>query len=76
MIEALRDSHKLVRWRAARYLYEVGDDTAVPALQQVLQDAEFEVSLQARMAIDRISQGIEAGGTMWQQISKSSKNVQ
>jgi hypothetical protein len=60
MCEALQDPSKLVRWRAARYLYEVGDPSALPALEAAAaQDPEFEVALQARMAIERI----ESGGT-------------
>jgi hypothetical protein len=76
MIEALADKHKLMRWRAARYLYECGDASAITALTHALDDAEFEISLQAKMALERIVNGIEASGTMWQQIENRSKNVQ
>lgn len=71
MIEALSDSNKLVRWRAARFIYEVGDETAIPALEKALQDTEFEVALQARMALERIQSGEEAAGTVWQQMARS-----
>ncbi|QZT35402.1 conserved virulence factor C family protein [Caldalkalibacillus thermarum TA2.A1] len=74
MIEALSDSNKLVRWRAARFLYEVGDHTAIPALREALNDPEFEISLQARMALERIEKGQKAEGTVWQQITRSMKN--
>lgn len=70
MTEALDDPNKLVRWRAARFLYEVGDESAVPALRRTEQDPEFEVSLQARMAIERIESGEEAAGTVWQQMMR------
>ncbi|MBS7530878.1 virulence factor [Hazenella sp. IB182353] len=70
MCEALSDKNKLVRWRAARFLYEVGDEQAIPALQQAIDDPEFEVSLQAKIALERIEKGEEASGTVWQQMTK------
>ncbi|SDE46605.1 MULTISPECIES: virulence factor [unclassified Paenibacillus] len=70
MIEALQDKNKLVRWRAARFLYEAGDDRALSALEHAAQDPEFEVALQARMAIERIRSGEEAVGTVWQQMAR------
>lgn len=73
MIEALGDSNKLVRWRAARFLFEVGDETAIPALQQAQEDPEFEVSLQAKMALERLERGEEASGTIWQQMTRNRK---
>ncbi|MCD1262036.1 virulence factor [Paenibacillus athensensis] len=71
MIEALRDKNKLVRWRAARYLFEVGDDTAVEALRAATADPEFEVRLQAEIALARIERGEEAAGSVWQQMTES-----
>jgi Virulence factor/Scaffold protein Nfu/NifU N terminal/HEAT repeats len=70
MIAALQDKNKLVRWRAARFLYEAGDDRALTALEHATQDPEFEVALQARMAIERIRSGEEAVGTVWQQMAR------
>ncbi|MBG9794448.1 virulence factor [Paenibacillus dendritiformis] len=70
MIEALKDKNKLVRWRAARFLYEAGDERAVPALEEAVNDTEFEVALQARMALERIRSGEEAVGTVWQQMAR------
>jgi HEAT repeat protein len=69
MIEALQDKSKLVRWRAARFLFDVGDERCVPALRDAIDDTEFEVSLQARMALERIEAGEEAVGTVWQQMA-------
>ncbi|WP_018753907.1 virulence factor [Paenibacillus sanguinis] len=69
MIEALADKSKLVRWRAARFLYEAGTDDALEALRQAADDPEFEVGLQARMAVERIESGEEAAGTIWQQMA-------
>ncbi|MNM69645.1 hypothetical protein D3C81_812520 [compost metagenome] len=69
MIAALSDSSKLVRWRAARFLYEVGTDDALESLRAAVDDPEFEVGLQARMAVERIESGEQAAGTVWQQMA-------
>lgn len=69
MIQALQDKSKLVRWRAARFLFDLGDERCVPALRDAANDTEFEVSLQARMALERIEAGEEAIGTVWQQMA-------
>lgn len=69
MIEALKDRNKLVRWRAARFLYEVGDESALEALEEAAQDAEFEIKLQAQIALERIRRGEEAAGSVWQQMT-------
>jgi hypothetical protein len=71
MADALEDPNKLVRWRAARFLFEVGDPSAIPALLKAQHDPEFEVSLQAKLALERIESGEAASGTVWQQISRS-----
>jgi hypothetical protein len=71
MIDALDDPNKLVRWRAARFLYEIGDETAVPALRATQSDPEFEVSLQVKIALERIEGGEAASGTVWQQMTRS-----
>lgn len=71
MIRALGDSNKLVRWRAARFLYDFGDERALDALRKAAEDPEFEVALQARMALERIEGGREAEGTVWQQMTKA-----
>lgn len=73
MITALKDESKLVRWRAARFLYEVGTADAKLALEDAVKDPEFEVSLQARMALERIDSGEEAAGTIWQQMAGRAK---
>jgi hypothetical protein len=76
MCEALRDPNKLVRWRAARFLYEVGDESAIPALRAAADDPEFEVSLQVRMALERIESGEEAAGTVWQQMTRRNSTTE
>lgn len=73
MMEALKDTSKLVRWRAAMFLYEVGDQAAIPALKAAENDPEFEVSMQIKLAIERIEQGEEAKGSVWKQMTESRK---
>lgn len=68
-IELLNDRNKLVRWRAAMFLYETGTEQALPALQTAEDDSEFEVKLQIKMAISRISDGEDAKGSVWKQMS-------
>ncbi|WP_071394462.1 conserved virulence factor C family protein [Bacillus tuaregi] len=71
IMEALEDENKLVRWRAAMFLYEVGNERALPALKSAEHDSEFEVSLQIKLAIERIEQGEEAKGSVWKQMTDS-----
>lgn len=73
MVKALKDQSKLVRWRAAMFLYEVGDESALAALKEAENDPEFEVSLQIKMAIERIEHGEEAKGSVWKQMTESRK---
>jgi len=73
MMLALQDKSKLVRWRAAMFLYEAGDEKALPALKGAENDSEFEVSLQVKMAIERIEGGEEAKGSVWKQMTESRK---
>ncbi|PYZ94563.1 virulence factor [Salipaludibacillus keqinensis] len=71
MIRSLEDASKLVRWRAAMFLYEVGDESAVPALKKAEEDTEFEVSMQAKLALARIEGGEEAKGSVWKQMTEA-----
>jgi hypothetical protein len=73
ILEALQDKSKLVRWRAAMFLYEAGDEKALPALKAAENDSEFEVSLQVKMAIERIEGGEEAKGSVWKQMTEARK---
>lgn len=71
MIVALGDTNKLVRWRAARFLYEAGDESALEPLRRLTAgEPEFEVRLQAEMAVARIERGEEAAGSVWQQMTR------
>lgn len=74
MMHVLKDGSKLVRWRAAMFLYEVGDETALPALKAAEDDPEFEVSMQIKLAIERIEHGEEARGSVWKQMTEARKN--
>lgn len=76
MKEALQDDSKLVRWRAAMFLYEVGDESVLPALKAAEDDPEFEVSMQIKLAIERIEHGEEAKGSVWKQMTESRKRGQ
>ncbi|RKL67534.1 virulence factor [Salipaludibacillus neizhouensis] len=71
MIRSLQDKSKLVRWRAAMFLYEVGDETAIPALKEAEEDPEFEVSMQVKIALERIQGGEEARGSVWKQMTEA-----
>jgi HEAT repeat protein len=51
----------------------VGDESALEALKQAENDPEFEVSLQIKMAIERIEGGEEAKGSVWKQMTESRK---
>ncbi|WP_053366882.1 conserved virulence factor C family protein [Bacillus sp. FJAT-27245] len=73
MAEALKDPSKLVRWRAAMFLYEVGDESALDALKDAADDPEFEVAMQAKIAIARIEGGEEAKGSVWKQMTEARK---
>lgn len=73
-IDALKDKNKLVRWRAAMFLYESGTDNALDALHEAENDPEFEVKLQVRMAIARITEGEEAKGSIWKQMTEAHSN--
>ncbi|MFE8702134.1 conserved virulence factor C family protein [Cytobacillus sp. FJAT-54145] len=73
MMAALKDDSKLVRWRAAMFLYEVGDERALSALKAAEDDPEFEVSMQIRLAIERIEHGEEAKGSVWKQMTEARK---
>ena len=74
MVRTLKDTNKLVRWRAARFLFEHGNQSALSALAEVAGDPEFEVRMQVRQAIERIESGGEAQGTVWQQLTRPSES--
>ncbi|GIN56559.1 hypothetical protein J8TS2_08780 [Lederbergia ruris] len=69
--KALADKSRIVRWRAAMFLYEVGDKSVLPALKEAEDDPEFEVQLQIKMAIERIEGGQAAKGSIWKQMTEA-----
>lgn len=71
--KALSDPNKLVRWRAARFLADVGTDEALPMLQQAGDDPEFEVRLEIQAAIQRISGGKDGSMPAWKKILKTTE---
>ena len=71
MCQALQDRSKLMRWRAARFLNEVGDQTALEPLQRAEQhEREFDVRVEMLAAIERIHGGGKAQMPMWMRIAK------
>ncbi len=66
--KALSDSNKLVRWRAARFLSDVGTEDALPYLERAKEDPEFEVRLEIESAMQRILGGVEGLGPAWKRI--------
>jgi len=74
MIKTLKDDNRIVRWRAAMFLFEVGDESSVPALEEALkEEPEFEVRMQINMALERIKGGEEAKGSIWAQMTEATK---
>lgn len=69
--EALKDPNKLVRWRAARLLSEIGTAGSIPHLERAAEDEAFEVKLESEAAMDRIRSGREALGPAWRRIVDS-----
>lgn len=69
--KALSDTNKLVRWRAARFLFDIGTDDALPFLEQASDDPEFEVRLEVQAATERIGGGKETAMPAWKRILSS-----
>ena len=68
---SLADPNKLVRWRAARFLADIGSVEALPFLRSAANDPEFEVALEVAAAIVRISGGKAESLPVWKQILKN-----
>ena len=73
MAETLTDNSALVRWRAARFLFELGDDRALPSLRAARDDQVFEVRMQIEQAIERIESGARPEGPVWQRMTRSDR---
>lgn len=68
MCQALSDTSKLVRWRACRFLSEVGTEKAIPFLLKAASDQEDEVQMEAKAAIARIESGKEGSLPVWKRM--------
>lgn len=68
MYEALGDKSPIVRWRAAMFIYETGDEDSLGVLKAHQHDPQYDVRLQIEMAIARIEEGEEALGSVWKQM--------
>lgn len=73
MEKALADPQKIVRWRAAMFIFDEGGPDQLPALKAHEDDDAYEVKLQIQMAISRIENGDEALGSVWKQIANRNK---
>ncbi|MBY0547601.1 MAG: HEAT repeat domain-containing protein [Candidatus Obscuribacterales bacterium] len=71
---ALSDTNKLVRWRAARFLADLGTSEALSYLEKAADDAEFEVRLEIEAAIARITRGKQISMPMWKKILQSTES--
>lgn len=69
MAQALSDGNKLVRWRAARFLNDLGTAESLPFLEAALQESEYEVLLEINAAIERIKGGGQGAGPVWRRIA-------
>ncbi|BBK28220.1 virulence factor [Staphylococcus arlettae] len=73
MEKALADPQKIVRWRAAMFLFDEGGPEQLDTLKAHVEDSAYEVKLQIEMAISRIENGDEALGSVWKQIANRNK---
>jgi HEAT repeat protein len=64
----------LVRWRAARFLNEIGDQTAVEPLRRAAErEEEFDVRMEIVAAFERIEGGSRTQMPMWMRIARGSE---
>ena len=73
MAETLTDDSALVRWRAARFLFELGDERSLPSLRAARGDQVFEVRMQIEQAIERIESGARPEGPVWQRMTRGDR---
>ncbi len=69
MCLALSDENKLVRWRAARFLNDLGGEESLHYLEAAVKDSEYEVFLEISAAIERIKSGALGAGPAWKRIA-------
>ena len=68
-----RRQFALVRWRAARFLFELGDERSLPSLRAARDDRVFEVRMQIEQAIERIESGARPEGPVWQRMTRGGR---
>jgi hypothetical protein len=74
MCQALSDASHLVRWRAARYLNEKGDDSALEPLDAAIAaESDFGVRLEMSTASERIRSGGASQVPMWLRLARGAK---
>jgi hypothetical protein len=74
MCQALSDTSHLVRWRAARYLNEMGDQSALEALDAAIAtESDFGIRLEMNTAKERIQSGGESQVPMWLRLARGAK---
>jgi HEAT repeat protein len=74
MCQALSDTSHLVRWRAARYLNETGDESALEALvAAIATESDFGIRLEMNTAKERIQSGGESQMPMWLRLARGVK---
>jgi hypothetical protein len=74
--QALGDNNKLVRWRAARFLAEIGTEEALPNLEKAQNDSEYEVRLEVAAAIHHIQTGSKAALPVWKLMAQENHELQ
>ncbi|MEO1351742.1 MAG: virulence factor [Cyanobacteria bacterium J06635_15] len=71
MGKALADGSSLVRWRAARFLNELGDQNATELLHQAIErESEFDVRVEMMAALERIEAGGDTQMPMWMRLTQ------
>jgi hypothetical protein len=74
MCQALSDTSHLLRWRAARYLNEQGDESALQALDAAIAaEVDFGVRLEMSTARERIHSGGESQVPMWLRLARGTE---
>jgi HEAT repeat protein len=60
-----------VRWRAARFLTEMGDQSVLEPLRQAAQqESEFDVQVEMMAALERIETGRDVQMPMWMRLTQ------
>ncbi|PDD71117.1 HEAT repeat domain-containing protein, partial [Listeria monocytogenes] len=74
MEKALDDPQKIVRWRAAMFIFDEGNEQQLDSLKAHANDSEYEVNFKIELALSRLKKGDEALGSVWKQIANRNKS--